>query len=451
MGTLLRWGNQFLSNVKLRAWVYELVHAVMEEYLHSDAVFHGISDRENLTGSEAAALKFEAYGVIERTVLLDAMIRRFSDRPVRKMDSDVRTLLRIGFFELEFMDSIPVYATCDEIPELTRDTGKKGFINAVMRGFTREMENPPLEDPWKRLKPNEKYCIPTDLWDVLVNGYGKRTTVRMAVSFLERRGEVTLHIDPSKIDAKEYVKHLDIPYEFGRYMPDTVIVHGVPDVSTLPGYDEGWFYVQDEGSQLPVAVAGIRQGDTVVDVCGAPGGKSIHALMCLAGSGFVSIRDVRERKLSRIRENIQRMRFLNAEIKLWDARVPDPKWKEKADIVLCDVPCSGYGIIGRKPELRFRSPTMVDDLVQMQREIVRASVPMLKKDGVLIYSTCTIHEKENAGNAAWIRDELGLIPESLNPYLPDSLISSQTTKGELQVLPGIHEMDGFYVARFRKE
>ena len=433
----------------MREQIYELVYGVMEEGKHSDAVFHYILERDGLSAQEASQIKREAYGTIERAVLLDAMIRRFSDRPVRKMDADVRTLLRIGFYELEYMDSIPVYASCDEIQSLVSDPGKRGFINAVMRGFVREQENPPLEDPWKRLEPHEKYAVPKDLWDVLVNGFGKKTTARMARYFLERQGEVTLHIDPTKISREEYERLLDVPYEHGRYMKDTLILHGSPDISTLPGYDEGYFYVQDEGSQLPVTVAGIRPGDQVVDVCGAPGGKSVHALMCLDGTGVVSIRDLSERKLSRIRENITRMRFMNVEIKLWDGREVDASWHEKADVVLCDVPCSGYGIIGRKPELRFRSPTQVGELVTIQRDIVRASVTMLKPGGVLIYSTCTLHPAENEGNAAWIEEELGLVPESLDPFLPVSLISTQTAKGRLQVLPGIQEMDGFFVARFR--
>ncbi|MEE3467175.1 MAG: 16S rRNA (cytosine(967)-C(5))-methyltransferase RsmB [Eubacterium sp.] len=434
----------------MREQIYELVYAVMEEGKHSDAIYHSILERDRLSGQEAAAIKREAYGTIERTVFLDAMIRRFSDRPVRKMDADVRTLLRIGFYELEFMDSIPVYASCDEIQSLTEDSGKRGFINAVMRGYVREQENPPLEDPWKRLEPHEKYAIPRDLWDVLVNGYGKKTTARMARYFLERQGEVTLHIDPNKISVSEYAALLSVPYEPGRYMKDTLILHGSPDIASLPGYEEGYFYVQDEGSQLPVAVAGIRPGDQVVDVCGAPGGKSVHALMCLKGDGVVSIRDLSERKLSRIRENMARMRFMNAEIKLWDGREEDPSWRGKADVVLCDVPCSGYGIIGRKPELRFRSPTQVGELVQIQRDIVRASVSMLKDGGVLIYSTCTIHPAENEENALWIEEELGLMPESLDPFLSASLISQQTARGRLQVLPGVQQMDGFFVARFRK-
>lgn len=445
-----------MSDKDIRALAYELVFAVMEKGDKSNTCFYRILGREGLTGGPAAQLKQEAYGTIERTVLLDAMIRRFADRPVGKMSPDVRTLLRLGFYELEFMDSVPPYASCDAIQSLADDPGKRGFINAVMRGMVRESETQvydDLEDPWRRLKPFEKYCLPKDLWDVLENSYGKKTTAKMAHSFLERRGEVTLHIDPNKTDVWSYVKLLDekgISYEHGRYLKDTLILTGSPDIKLLPGFDEGLFYVQDEGSMLPVTVAGIRPGDTVVDVCGAPGGKSIHALMCLNGTGVVSIRDLNEHKLSRIRENVTRMRYVNLEIKLWDGRKPDPGWREKADVVLCDVPCSGYGIIGKKPELRFRSPTQVAELVELQREIVRASAQMLKKDGVLIYSTCTVHPKENAENADWIEAELGLMPESIDGFLPPALISSQTARGRLQVLPGLQQMDGFFVARFRK-
>ncbi|MBO4396475.1 MAG: hypothetical protein J5819_09040 [Eubacterium sp.] len=440
--------------VDVRGCIYELVYAVMEKGDKSDVCFHRIAAREKMDSVTTAAFKRESYGTIERIVLLDAMIRRFADRPVRRMDPDVRTLLRMGFYELEFMDAIPYYASCDSIAGMADTPGKTGYINAVMRGYVREQEEPPLVDPWERLDPNEKYCIPRDLWAVLSNSYGKKTTVKMAMTFLERSGEVTLHLDPNKTDLDSYMKLLDeqgiVSKEPGRYLPNNVIINGSPEIDTLPGYDEGLFYVQDEGSQLPVLVAGIEPGQSIVDVCGAPGGKSIHALMCLNGTGVVSIRDVNERKLSRIRENISRMRYVNAEVKMRDGRKTDRSWHEKADVVLCDVPCSGYGIIGRKPELRFRSPIDVNDLVEIQRQIVEASVPMLKPGGVLIYSTCTLNPKENDENAAWIESELGLVPESLNEFLPDSLINRQTFLGRLQVLPGIQQMDGFFVARFRK-
>ncbi|MBO6108990.1 MAG: 16S rRNA (cytosine(967)-C(5))-methyltransferase RsmB [Eubacterium sp.] len=439
-----------MFKLDIRAFVYEIVYSVMENGGRSDESFHRIIEREDIPSEDITRLKREAYGTIEKTVLIDAMIRRFSDRPVKKMDPDVRTLIRIGFYELEFMDSIPYYATCDELPKLTSNTGKKGYINAVLRGFVSELENPIEEDPWKRLAPHEKYSMPKGLWDVLVSAYGKRTTVKMALSFAERAGEVSIHIDPNKISLDEYEKKLDIPFSRGLYVPDTLILSGSPDITTLPGYEDGFFYVQDEGSQLPVLVSGIRPGQTVVDVCGAPGGKSIHALMKLNGTGVVSIRDLSERKLSKIRENVSRMRYLNVDVRMRDATVPDTAWEKKADVLLCDVPCSGYGIIGRKPELKYRAVANVDELVDIQRRIVRASVPMLKPGGVLIYSTCTLHPRENEENAVWIEEELGLKPESLNEYLPESLISRQTFMGRLQVLPGIHRMDGFFVARFVK-
>ena len=439
-----------MSERDIRAEAYELVFDVMEKGGKSDVLFHKIADREKLDAAAAALLKREAFGTIELAVRLDAMIRRFSDRPVRTMTPDVRNLLRLGFYELEYMDSIPAYASCDAIQSLCENQGKRGFINAIMRGFVRELEVPPEEDPWKRLLPHEKYSMPKDLWDIIEHNYGKKTTAKMSKFFLERDGEITLHIDPTKISLDDYVKKLSVPFSYGRYMNDTIILHGSPDVRMLPGYDEGLFYVQDEGSMLPVAVAGIRHGDKVVDVCGAPGGKAIHALMCLDGTGVVSIRDLSEKKLSRIRENISRMRYINAEIKLYDGRQEDPSWKNKADVLLCDVPCSGYGIISRKPELKYRSPTVVDELVKIQRDIVSASVSMLKPGGTLVYSTCTIHPKENTENADWIEKELGLKPESLDPYLPFSLTNSQTKEGRLQILPGIQMMDGFFVARFIK-
>lgn len=422
----------------------------MEEEGHSDELFHDVIKKYNLSGPDVGMLKRLAFGTIERIITLDAMIRRFADRPVKKMDPDVRTLLRMGFYELIFMDSIPYYATCDEIQKLTDHSGKRGYINAILRGYVREYESEEHEDPWDRLGMYEKLSIPKDLWDMFEHNYGKKTTGRIARSFLDKQGEVSIHVDTTKIDLEEFKNSLPCESEYGRYMKDTLILKGTSDITELPGYNEGYFYVQDESSQLPVLVADIHPGDTVVDVCGAPGGKALHVLMELQDTGTLSIRDVSEDKLSRVRENMRRMRYINAEVKCFDGRETDTAWKGRADVVLCDVPCSGYGIIGRKPELKFRPISDIDELVPIQREIVAASVSMLKKGGVLIYSTCTISHRENDDNADWIEKELGLVPESLDQYIPEALTSIQTAHGRLQVLPGLYEMDGFFVARFRK-
>ena len=176
----------------------------------------------------------------------------------------------------------------------------------------------------------------------------------------------------------------------------------------------------------------------------------MYALMQMKGQGSLSYRDVSGKKLSRTRENLLRFGYTNAEGKVWDGTKTDDDWIEKADVLLADVPCSGMGIIGKKPEIRYHAMQEVEDLVPIQRRICEASVRMLRKGGVFLYSTCTICERENEENVFWLERNCGLQRESLDPFLPGNLHNKMTEAGMLQILPGVHESDGFFVARLRK-
>ena len=225
----------------------------------------------------------------------------------------------------------------------------------------------------------------------------------------------------------------------------------VENVETLPGFSEGHFTVQDESSMLPGVISGIQPGDRVLDVCASPGGKTFHAADLLKGKGHICARDVSEKKLIRIRENAARLQEPDVEIKVWDAGKEDPDWKEMADVILADVPCSGIGVIGKKPEIRYDAVSHIGELVPIQREILKGILPALKPGGTLIYSTCTVSPQENEENVAYLEEHFPLKRESLDEYLPESLQNKMTKEGMLQILPGVNGSDGFFVARLVKE
>lgn len=434
----------------MRRWAYEIVYGTMEQKEHSDRLFHKIvGHRGHLSVQEKRFIKRLSFGTIERCVELDAILTHFSKVPVKKMTPAVRTVLRMALYEIRYMDQIPGAASCNEAVELLKiREGVKytGFVNGVLRTVIRKMDVIALKD-W------QKVSLPEPLYDYLAGRYGRKTARKIGEAFLQNTQEITLHIDTSKISLPEYEKELmaeGIEVKEAFYMPDALIVSRVEDVTSLPGYGEGWFFVQDESSMLPVACAGIHPGDEVLDVCSAPGGKAMHALLCLAGKGTLSARDIRHGKVDIIKENIQRMGYSNVSCKVWDGTVPDPDWRGRADVVLADVPCSGIGIIGRKPEIKYRALTVSPQLVPVQRQIVEASVEMMKPGGTLIYSTCTIQSGENEENVQWIVEQLGLEPVSLDPCLPEMLTNKMTARGMLQMLPGIQKSDGFFVAKLRK-
>lgn len=238
--------------------------------------------------------------------------------------------------------------------------------------------------------------------------------------------------------------------EAGRWLPDSFRLRRTADLRELPGFSEGLWTVQDESSMLAVTAAGLTGGETVFDVCAAPGGKTfLAAQMLQKGGGRVFAFDLTRRKTDRIREGAARLRLSNIVIQERDARVFFPEDGEKADVLLCDLPCSGLGVMGKKRDIKYRASWEgILELQKLQREILRNTVHYLKKGGILLYSTCTISSAENEDNAAWIEETLGLHPEDLSPFLPAGLPGLQGSR--LQLLPHIHGTDGFFMARFRK-
>ena len=435
----------------MREYAYEIVVGTLEEKGHSDELFHHfLREHREWSPQQKGFLKNLAYGTIERCIELDAVLNQYASIKIRDMERPVRTVLRMALYEIRYMDQVPEAASCNEAVELVKKkAGKRyaAFVNGILRAIVRQEDTLEIRKEWIRLS------LPKTLMEHLTAGYGIRTARKIGEAFLARRGETTLHIRTDRITVEDYqgrVEEAGFSCRPGRYHRDALIIEGVSDIRSFPGYQEGLFFVQDESSMLPVLCAGIRQGDRVVDVCSAPGGKAMHALMELGDSGELLARDISEAKVSHIRENMERMQFPNATIQVWDATREDPAGRGKADVVLADVPCSGIGIIGRKPEIKYRALSQAEKLVPLQRRICQASAGLLRPGGVMIYSTCTINRAENEENILWLEENLGLVPESLDPYLPEVLRNRMTAQGMLQMLPGIQESDGFFIARLRK-
>ena len=236
-------------------------------------------------------------------------------------------------------------------------------------------------------------------------------------------------------------------------------MEGLPYALKITGYDyllacesfqRGEFFVQDISSMLAGELASPAPHDRIIDVCAAPGGKSMNVALKLT-DGSVEARDLTPLKTQLIRENIARLGLDNISVKEWDARVSDTASKESADIVLADLPCSGLGIIGRKPDIKYyASKEKEEELVRIQRAILANAASYVKPGGTLLYSTCTVNRKENSENAAWFLEQFPFEAVSLDELLPDELKSGETAKGQLQLIPGVHKTDGFFLAKFRK-
>lgn len=458
----------------MRGIAFDIVYGTLENGKHSDEWFHRAVDREGgedrvvsgdarsvaLTKQEKSFVRRLSYGTIERALELDVALDHFLKTPVKKMRPVIRTILRMGAYEILYMDSVPASATCNEmvkLAKLKKFQNLSGLVNGVLRNLARTDQSLLKEELLAGMRTEQQrlsfsYSAPEELVDMLLAAYGKKTTKKILSSFYEEN-PVTIRVQTMNASVNEVRDELvaaGVMIQPCGYMDGGFRIQNFDRVDALPGFQEGHFVVQDISSMLPVLVSGVKPGDVVADVCSSPGGKAFHAVDLLKGKGLVSARDVSEKKIAKIRENAERLKAGNIKIKIWDAAVPDEEWYEKVDVVIADVPCSGIGVIGRKPEIKYEAMKHAAALQKRQREIVTGAEKMLKPGGTLIYSTCTINPAENEKNAEWIVEKLPFQAVSLDEFLPERLQNKMTGEGRLQILPGIHEGDGFFVARFKK-
>jgi len=400
-------------------------------------------------------------GSLERMIELDYIIDRFSKTPVRKMKPAIAAILRMTVYQLRFMDKIPAGAACNEAVKLTKKygfTGLSGFVNGVARSIARAEEIPyPDEKKDVVTYLSVMYSMPSTIVEQMISQYGPELAKKMLATFLQMEKTVSVRCMTHVSSAEELKKRLrdaDVTIEDGLYSRDALRLSGIDAPERLPMFAEGAFYIQDESSMQAVLAAGLTGGERVLDLCAAPGGKSLMAADILAkyGAGTVTSGDLTDAKVALLNENKARCRAENMIVRKADATVFRKEEEEHYDVVLADVPCSGLGIIGKKPDIKlFMTLEQETELCALQKDILKNAVRYVKPGGVLVFSTCTLNKEENMGGYKFLKEECGMQQESLEPFLSEALWTETTKDGYLQLLPGVHGTDGFFVARFRKK
>ncbi len=448
------------NGINTREMILEILLQIEEEGEHSHiAIRNALSKHQFLPKQERAFITRVCEGTLEYRILIDYIIDSFSKVTVDKMKPPIREILRSAVYQLKFMDSVPDSAVCNEAVKLAQKKGfynLKPFVNGVLRSIARQLDE--LEYPSREENLlsylSVKYSVPESLVLRWLNDYGEVTTEKMLEDFLKEKPMTVrcrIYLN-SKEKICQSLKEQGVKVEPAPYLPYACCISGFNHILTLDAFLEGKIQVQDVSSMLVAEVANPQKGDYVIDLCAAPGGKSLHIGDKMEGYGTVDARDVSQYKVDLIEENIQRTESINVQAKVMDATVFDLDSECKADIVLADVPCSGYGVIGKKPEIKYRAtPQKQEEIVILQRTILDRAAEYVKPRGVLIYSTCTIAKEENEENMLWFMNNHPFKLESLDPYLPEELHSETTALGYLQLLPGVHKTDGFFIAKFRRK
>lgn len=415
------------------------------------------------TAQERGFAKRLTDGTIRRLIMIDYLLSAFSKTPVNKIKPWLRSVLRVSVFQLVFCEDVPPSAACNEAVKLAKKhgfTNLSGYVNGVLRNIARDGKEK-LEKGMAASTEDAvclKYAVPLWLMKQWIRDYGAETAERIAAASL-RDSELTIRCNVSRVNPEQLLESLQkdgvlaVP---AAYAENSYHLSGCEGIEKLEAFQNGWFQIQDESSILAGQCTGIRGGESVLDLCAAPGGKSLHIADLLAAyagkgkMGRLEARDVSEQKLELIRENLRRNGLTNVSLVCADATVFDREKEESADIVIADVPCSGTGVVARKPDIKYNmNEESQAELIQLQRKILSNAVRYVKPGGVLIFSTCTLNKDENDSGRTFLLEQ-GMKADSLIPYLPKELHGDDAKNGFLRLLPGIHATDGFYISRFRK-
>ena len=389
------------------------------------------------------------YGTIKWRLRLDYVLDQFSKTPVKKMKPFVRQLMRMSVYQILFLDKVPASAAINEAVKIMHKrkmSNLSGFVNGVLRNIDRNKS----EITYPNL--SVYYSIPEWIITRWMKYYGEMETKAICES-LSQRARVCIRINTLKT-TKDKVKALlseeGITVLEEGFLPESLYIHAPSGIHHSPSFKAGLWTVQDESAMLVGHVLGPEKGDEILDVCSAPGGKTVHLAELMQNEGHIIGADVHEHKIELIEKNAKRLGASIVEGKLQDGMLINEDWKEKFDKILLDAPCSGLGIIKRKPDIRYaKDETAIRDINNIQRKLLKNAINYLKKDGILVYSTCTLTQEENQNMVEYALS-LGLqldaipydMPACLKPYIKDNAY--------IEILPHVTDTDGFFMARFRK-
>ena len=409
-----------------------------------------------LDKQERSFIKRVVEGTVERRLELDYIINCYSNTKINKCKPVIRALLRMSVYQLKYMDTVPESAVCNEAVKIASKKGfstLKGFVNGVLRNIARNIENIEYPDINTIEGLSIRYSCPEWLVKQLVSEQGMDITEAILKDSLEAK-PLYVRTNQSRIstdDLRRRFEAANLSYKKAPYLPYAFVLNNIDSLERIDAFNEGLFQVQDLSSMLVAELAGINPGDTVVDCCAAPGGKSMHALDILNGTGRVISCDVSEYKVNMIRDNVTRCGFTNSELMVADATVHNSQLDNTADVLIADLPCSGLGVIGRKNDIKYNiSIDKEESLVKLQRQILENVSRYVKPGGIMMFSTCTIHRAENEDNVEWIEKNLDFTQVPIKDKLPDAL-AKRCRGGYIQLLPGMDRTDGFFVAKFIKK
>lgn len=418
----------------------------------ADAALRAQLGRDGLSGPEASLCSRIVYGVTQNRLLLDFYIAAYCSQKPDHLQPPLTDILRIGAYQILFLDKVPDSAAVNTSVELAKTAGRgqaAGLINAVLRKISRNRDDlPAIPERDKAKYLSIRYSHPKWLVKRLLTILGREEAERFLAA---NNGQppAAAQVNPLRGTAaalREALEAEGIETASHPWLPDCLLLSGTGDLERLNAFREGRFYIQDPAARLAVSAMDVKPGDRVLDVCAAPGGKSFAAAIAMEDRGHVLACDLHENKLKRVREGAERLGLTCIETVAADGRKSRPEWVERFDAVLVDAPCSGLGIIRKKPDVRYKKADDLFSLPVIQHDILESASAYVRPGGTLVYSTCTILPEENGQTVdAFLADHPDFSRETF--FLP----SLGEVPGEITLWPQRHGTDGFYICRMRRQ
>jgi len=442
-----------------RETALKILYEINEKGAYSNIALNKYLSSHELSERDRAFITELVYGVVKWKLTLDRTVAACSDIKMERLSPWIKNILRIGTYQLLFLTKVPPSAAVNESVKLARRYGHNasaGYVNAVLRniagGGGKDIVPDRAVDPVGYL--SVRYSYPKWIADKFMELFGEE----FAESLLEagnRVPDLTVRANTLKTSAEGLVnalKNEGVEASPGRYVSDAVIIKSQVSVTRLKAFRNGLFQVQDESSMLPAAVLAPQPGEKVLDACSAPGGKATHMAQMMQNKGLITAMDIHEHKLKLIEDAAGRLGTDIIRTELHDAAIPVPQHEGAYDRVLLDAPCSGLGIIRRKPDIKWaRDNRDIGSITGLQRRLIDSVSKAVKPGGVMVYSTCTLLPEENE---CIVRDFLNnndeFYEDDITAYLPPGL-AKHARGGMIQVYPNRDGIDGFFVARLARK
>lgn len=436
------------SQINTRNVILDILIEVLEKGEYSNKVLSmALRKYQYISKEDRAFISQVTLGTVERLISIDYIIGCFSSVKVKKMKPVIRNIIRMATYQLVFMEKADDYAACNEAVKLAGKRGFRslsGFVNGVLRNISREKNN--IKYPNKAVE----YSMPEWIYSMWCKNYGEDVAHKMLEAQYAKRA-LAVRCNTRHCSSNVLTEQLAAEGVIAKVYEDileAIMIEDLDYLGKVEAFNEGDFWVQDLSSMLVSRVADAAFDWKVLDMCAAPGGKSLGVAMSVTEGNIISC-DVSDNKVELIEDNIDRLGIDNIDTKVWDATEHNADWDEAFDLVIADVPCSGLGILAKKPDIKYNASEQgILDLQALQRQILTNAVTYVKHGGVLMFSTCTLNHYENIDNVKWLCENFDFELKDFSDRVPNNLYNNTSKDGYLEILPGMNkDYDGFFLAK----